>query len=258
MSNPLYLNGIPSSLVGYGTQRQQFQSYDGVLSTVSTYDEATLDTLEKQLNTLTTKVDTLQNTLAGYGITNSSQGTLSVTNVSTTNLDATSATIGTNTSNTITIKSDTGTGIVMNGKPIRMGISTDDVNVITYNNYGGGILDVKGNYGGALAYNNNGTRNACLDWGSGRIRSPLTFQSGIRTGGYSDDEVSFPIAFKTVPTVVASMYGNVTNLLSIRITSVSTTKFTYSKRYVDSYGNVGTSNENFGWIAFDPTNTSLF
>jgi hypothetical protein len=265
MSYPNYLNGIPSSLVGYGNQRQQFQSYDGVLSTASRVDDANLDTLEKQVTILDEKVTSLTTTLAGYNILPGSTGTLSVANLIAINTETTSAAIGTSIVKTLNINPTDGTGIVMNDRMIKFRTGADTNHGIQYiYDAGRGFdgLDVFGYKGGALGFKEGVLRKACMDWGSERIRSVRTFQAGRVTTNATTGTISFSSPyFKTTPSVVASVYGGngTNNLFQLRIYNVTQTSFQYDKKYTDGAGTIyDAGTEYWGWVAFDPTDTSIF
>jgi hypothetical protein len=260
MSYPNYLNGIPSSLVGYGNQRLQFQSYDGVLSTASRVDDANLDTLEKQVTALDTKISSLINTLAGFGISPGQSGSLTVNDLTAIDVKATTTSVGTNTVKNFNINTDGGTGIVMNDRGILFRGSGDSTHRIIYNGETGvDGIDIRGNKGGALGFMDSGVRKACMDWGSERIRSPKTFQAGYVSADNNSGTISFQTEFETPPCVFATVYGENGNyLFFITIYDIQTDSFKYKKRYLDGANMYNSTTEDWGWVAFDPTNTSIF
>jgi hypothetical protein len=256
-----YFNGTPTSVVQYGFGRQQLQSYDGVISGSQNQYDITLDTLEKQLSDLDTRMLSIEEDLEGIDI---EAGTITVANLIANNLTATNATI---TNDYITASSVSG-AVTMNAKPIYLhGVSIADS--IIGSNYGGiPFTDIRGTKGGALCSYQEGApdggRRACLDWGSGRIRSQRTFQAGRNTtnaiGGTVYFDVSAP--FVNVPTVVVTSEcdaGTPDNIHTVIVTSITTTQFVYKKKEIDIIGDISdSSNVPFNWIAFDPTNTSIF
>jgi hypothetical protein len=242
MSN--YINGIPSSMLGYGPQRQQFQSYDGVLSGNESNPRARrIETLQKRLIFLEDKYNVLLTLANAF----SPAGKLVVENLKSSLVNSTNATITNETTKIATIHNTEGNGIVMNDRPLILR-GTDDVNRILYNgDTGVDGLSFVGNKGGALGYIDGTIRRSCLDWGSERIRSPKTFQANtltvftLATDGLIS--VTFPVAFKFTPVVIArpimdavtrkefdpmtdTLLKQGTVLYHIRIESVSTTGFT--------------------------------
>lgn len=202
-----YINSIPTSVLGYGSQRQQFQSYDGILnSNEGDIKTNKIKTIQERIRYLDTKLKTLETLVSVFQSGGTTTGSVTVNNVKVSNgIIPTNATLRDQTNKKVELHTSNGTSIVMNGKPIRMGIPTDDSNVLTYSSYGGGIVDIKGNYGGSLCSNLSGTKIQCLDWGSGRVRSRKTFQSGTLTNYDSNGVgvVTFTQPFKYTPVVVA-------------------------------------------------------
>jgi hypothetical protein len=210
MSN--YINNIPSSLLGYGPLRQQFQTYDGILSGNEADPRARrIETLQKRILFLEDKYNLLVVLSDAF---DNEVKKLTTKSFDTNFLSSTTTTADTETDKTLTVHSTSGTDIVMNDRGIQFRGSGDYNHMIQYTldtSRGFDGIDICGNKGGALGYIKDGVRKPCLDWGSERIRSPKTFQAGKVTTSTGLITVNFPTAFKNIPVVLAQFVHNEEN-----------------------------------------------
>lgn len=207
MSN--YINNIPSSLLGYGPQRQQFQTYDGIFSGNESNPRARrVQTIQERILFLEDKYNTLLTLIDAFNTDVNVVKTLNTKSLTSKFIDTSTVDTSTETDKTLTVHSTSGTDIVMNDREIRFRGADDSNHRIIYNG-GTGVdgIDIRGYKGGALGYMQNGTRKACMDWGSERIRSHKTFQAGKVTTSTGLITVNFPTAFKNIPVVLAQYYN---------------------------------------------------
>jgi hypothetical protein len=256
-----YFNGIPTSVMRFGKNRQQYQSYDGVISLEKQDTELQLSTLEQQISALDKAITDIQTKLAGINV---ASGTLSCDRVSTNTIDAPNAAFNTETVVNQTISGD----MTMNSFPLylKTGVAPDNVKTMIQGSIYGpkGFCEVRGDVGGCLAMWKSGQRKPCMDWGDERIRSPKTFQAGFNTvNGVAPSytvSISFPDTFINVPTVLCQIQAGAgfDYAYYTKVSNVTTSGFSVNKYYIDGLGGQHVSNDGMHWVAFDPTNTSIF
>jgi hypothetical protein len=258
-----YTNKIPSSIIGYGSRTQTFQTYDGIITGEGTRYDITIDTLQKQISDLDERIDLIDEQLARVGLTGGST-TLSCAAIVCNSLETGTLSAG----DTSLVQGIINGSLVMDSKIIYLKSLSDNKNMIQGDNGGGvgfpleGFLEMRGERGGALSSWKGGARSVCMDFGDERIRSLKTFQAGVvASGGTYNGSVSFAVGgtFLFTPCIVATSKGNASNTVyTVRITSVSTTGFSYERIRIDFAGVYWNDTEAFSWVAMDPTSTNIF
>jgi hypothetical protein len=257
-----YINGIPSSVIGYGTSRQTFQSYDGIFTGAGTEYDITLNTLQNELNALDERMDAVDATLAALGLSGSGgTSTVSTSTIICDTLEATNALIGSDTVSGMKVTNN----LTMDSKPLYLAAGGDaksKIQAINAGIVGHGsetMTDIRGQRGGALC--SGSSRDVCLDFCAGKIRALKTFQAGLyTTNGSETGTITFGVPFLSTPTVVTHVYGTDSGSYYVmRVNNITVNGFDWKKYRIDSNGlYYNAVDEDFGWVAFDPTNTNIF